>query len=110
MAAWFALVNCHHNYVILFCTATNPEADYVTVVGMMLTFNATVTQQCVNIPIVDDMAVEEPAETFVVTISTNDSSVAIPNPSATVSIMDNDGEHISSGTETSILYSSRQRK
>ena len=57
--------------------------------GMQLTFTSAETL-CVNISIENDAVLEE-NEIFFVELSTNDPQVNLSSPSASVTIVDNDG-------------------
>ena len=52
-------------------------------------FTADTLTHCLNVSVLDDVLVEG-AETFRVTMTTDNPLVVIPIPSATVNIMDND--------------------
>lgn len=64
------------------------ELDY-TLVQMPLVFVQAPTIQCVEIPIMDDIILEND-ESFSVSLSTNDGAVNILQDQALVTITDND--------------------
>ena len=62
--------------------------DYASVT-LELTFNATSSDLCTRISIIDDFDLEG-TESFSITLSSPDSDVFLPSPLTTVSIIDND--------------------
>ena len=56
-----------------------------------VTFGPDVTSASYSVPIVDDSIIED-TETFTATLSTTESNVSIGDDTATVTILDDDGE------------------
>ena len=86
---------------LLYFTA---PADYLSVMQQLI-FNVTTTMQCIRIGIVDDLDLEDPIETFDVSLLTDDTSVTLAVPMAVVNIRDNDA--VSIGFERE-MYSVRE--
>lgn len=55
---------------------------------MLLTFNASDTQRCFAVTILDDFLEEEPSETFLLSLNSSDTDLF--RPLATVVIVDDD--------------------
>ena len=67
--------------------------DY-TVTSSDLTFNAVTSSQTVTIPLHEDIIVEG-SETIIVNVTSADPAAILNPPSASVTIEDNDGKHLS---------------
>ena len=78
-------------------TATSP-GDYSTFT-VELTFNATSSRACTDIPIEDDTILENP-ENFTVVLTSDDPDVSFMPPTSVVTIIDNDGVTIGFERET----------
>ena len=77
----------------LFHLAAGPEADFTAVAAVLLTFSGGELRQCVNIPIEDDSALEDPEEDFSITITAPPGpSIIVPTPTVPVIIVDDDSE------------------
>ena len=66
---------------------SDPE-DYKAV-QILLSFNESISEMCVDIPIEDDLISEDP-QSFTVTITSNDTDVSFMRPIANITIIDND--------------------
>ena len=77
--------------IILYFTFITASSDYNAVEGNLLTFTPGVNVSCTTVvPIIDDGVLED-NQTFNVVLSTTDPGVLLDPASATVAIVDNDG-------------------
>ena len=77
----------------MFHLAAGPEADFTAIAATLLTFSVGELRQCVNIPIEDDPALEDPEEDFTITITAPPGpGIIIPTPTIPVIIVDDDSE------------------
>ena len=68
------------------------DADYGVLSSQSLTLTAGTTSTCVTVDIVNDMEPEEALEFFSLELSSTDSDVIIPTPTARVAIQNDDSE------------------
>ena len=80
----------HHPFPLYYLVSPTDPSDYTTVTAQ-LTFQATVTQQCSSISIVDDTILEND-EVFSVQLSTLDPDVNLTPSTATVTVENDDSE------------------
>ena len=77
--------------IILYFIFITASSDYNAVEGNLLTFTPGVNVLCTTeIPIIDDNVLED-NQTFNVVLSTADSDILLDPSSATITIVDNDG-------------------
>ena len=77
--------------VILLYSLAHTVGDDFAPTTMTVTFQPGETSVIVPVPILDDSLIE-PTEVFSASLSTTDSTVTVGDDTATVDILDNDGE------------------
>lgn len=84
------LINQGLPYIVLPGTGSNPDYTSSTVT---LTFDESNDLQCFDIPIIDDIDLED-NEIFLISLDTDDPDVTLDPRDGSVIIVNDDGKHI----------------